>query len=581
MLAENQTTVTSIIGTANFDIGHVFSTGGGGVAGLGVVCRTSMKARGVTGLTNPVGDNYDIDYVAHEMGHQFGGNHTFNSTTSSCGGGNRNSSTAYEVGSGTTIMAYAGICGTDNTQPHSDPYFYTASFDEITTYTTTGAGAACAVVTATGNSFPTVIMPANNLQIPKSTPFVLTGSATDPNADALTYDWEEWDLGTSGAWNNGANSTTAPLFRSRIPSVNGTRYFPSLPVILAGYPTAPPSAMNGLKGETLPAVARDIKFRLTVRDNKPGGGGVATGGNGCSSAGTFTVKVTDDGPFLLTVPNTNVVWAGNSTQTVTWNVANTNSAAGINCQNVDIFLSTDGGLTYPTTILTNTPNDGTQTITVPNVSTTTARIMVKANGNIFFDISDVNFTITNVLPVALLEFKVTSLKENLQLNWSTAQEINNKGFEILRSEGSTNNFVKAGFVAGAGMSSSVQKYLFSDRNISKGVDYFYKLRQMDKDNNASLSEVRQGRINEDGQFNMIISPNPVANAAGIYFNGLSKENFSIIIADVSGKTISTNVYKNNAGSKNVSINMEQLAKGIYFVKFMQNKNVVTQKIIKQ
>lgn len=399
LIGESQTVINSIIGAANYDIGHTFSTGGGGLAGLRVVCSNTQKARGITGSSQPFGDAYDIDYVAHEIGHQFGGNHTFNSSTSSCGGGNRNSSTAYEVGSGTTIQAYAGICGSDNIQPNSDPYFHPISFDEISNFVEAG-GATCRQVTATGNTLPVITsMPTNGLNIPRNTPFVLTATATDADGDALTYSWEQFDLGPSTTWSGGANSATAPLFKSRVPKASGSRMFPDTAVILANYPANPSATLGGLKGETLPQVARAMKFRVTVRDNRAGGAGVVSGGSGCSTGGftgDFVVNTVDGtGPFLVTAPNGGESYPGGSVQNITWNVAGTD-AAPISCANVRISFSTDGFRTS-TVLAASTPNDGSEALAIPVGLTNTARIRIEAIGNIFFDISNQDFSVTPAL----------------------------------------------------------------------------------------------------------------------------------------------------------------------------------------
>lgn len=376
LLSQNQTTCDNIIGSSNYDIGHVFSTGGGGVAYLGCVCSSSNKAKGVTGNSAPSGDGFDIDYVAHEMGHQFGGDHTFNSTTGSCNG-NRSSTAAYEPGSGITIQAYAGICGSDNLAPHSIAYFHGYSLDQMITFSNTGGGNSCPVTTSTGNTAPVVTNMGNNCSIPISTPFVLTGAATDANGDALTYSWEERDLGSAGAWN--VQSTTAPMFRPFPPTTSPSRTFPQMSDVVNNTTTV---------GELLPNQARTLKFRLTARDSRTGGGGIMH-----PDTNLIVTVVNAGGAFAVTAPNTAVTWAGNSTQTVTWNVSGT-TGSGINTANVKISLSTDGGYTYPTVLLATTPNDGSQTITVPNISTTTARVKVEAVGNIFFDISNTNFTIT-------------------------------------------------------------------------------------------------------------------------------------------------------------------------------------------
>ncbi|MEO8276465.1 MAG: reprolysin-like metallopeptidase [Thermoanaerobaculia bacterium] len=379
LLSQNQTKLDAVIGSANYDIGHVFSTAGGGLAGLGVVCAASQKARGETGTSSPSGDGFDVDYVAHEMGHQFGGDHTFNGTTNSCGGGNRSGSSAYEPGSASTIMGYAGICGTEDLQPHSDDTFHARSFDQIVTYTTSGGGNACPVQTATGNLPPSPNAGAD-FTIPKSTPFTLTGTATDPDSDPLTFMWEEFDLGTAAPPNTDV-AAVRPIFRSFVPLAVPSRTFPRLSDILNNVVTF---------GESMSTRARTMTFRLTARDNRVGGGGVNV------DTALVTVDPTS-GPFGVTSPNAAVVWGQGSSQSVTWNVANT-AATPVLCTNVAIDLSVDGGLTFASSLIASTANDGAESVTVPATPTAQARIRVSCVGNIFFDISNVNFTISAAAP---------------------------------------------------------------------------------------------------------------------------------------------------------------------------------------
>lgn len=391
MINENQTNTTSIIGSANYDIGHVFGTNSGGLAGLGVVCISSAKARGVTGSGAPIGDPFDIDYVAHEIGHQFGANHTFRAASGSCNG-NFNNATAFEPGSGSTIMAYAGICGANNNvQNNSDAYFHAASVLEM--YAVLQRANDCSSKISNGNTVPTADAGADYI-IPKGTAFVLTGTGTDPNGDPLTYLWEQYD-NTNNTQPPVSTATVGPVYRSLTPTASPSRYFPALSSVLA----------NNLvpKWEVTPSVARTLNFSLVVNDNK------ATGNQ--AARDVMTVTVTNDGPFTVTSQTSGGSFTGNTSIPVTWNVAGTNTGA-INTQNVTILLSKDGGLTFNTILAASVPNTGSANVTLPNENVAFARIMVKAVNNIYYALNSSSFAIVQVLSTAEADLKSFSIYPN-------------------------------------------------------------------------------------------------------------------------------------------------------------------------
>jgi chitodextrinase len=394
-----QSTLTSVIGESNYDIGHLFAraSNNGNAGCIGCVCVNGQKGSGFTSRTDPEGDPFDVDYVAHEIGHQFGGNHTWTFN------GNEGTNAQMEPGSGSTIMGYAGITGATDVQSNSDPYFHARSIEQITNYIKTTS---CQTNTNTGNAVPSANA-GSNYTIPRGTAFVLEGSGSDANSgDVLSYCWEQYDENNASTTNPSVNATSGVAFRSYSPSTDAKRYFPRLSTIKTG--------ATSWQWEAVPNVARSLNFRLTVRDNRAGGA--------ANNSDDMLVSVNGTaGPFVVNSPNTNVTWNAGTTQNVTWNVAGT-TGNGVNAANVDIFLSTDGGNTYPISLASGVANDGSQSIVVPNNQGNQNRIMVKGSNNIFFDISNSNFTIagqvacTANIPAGLAASNVSSATATL--SWS-------------------------------------------------------------------------------------------------------------------------------------------------------------------
>ncbi|MFC7667302.1 FG-GAP-like repeat-containing protein [Hymenobacter humi] len=410
MVNRNRQNVETEFGAAAFDLGHLLTTNASGLAYLGVVGTSATggtpftyKAGGLSGnLNRTTPTAYFITSVfAHEIGHQFAASHTFNTNEGECGKSTRAATSAWEPGKGSTIMAYTDInCDApepNTIQAHSDAYYHTGSVEQMRTYIESIPSVGAQI--SSGNTSPLVTVPANRT-IPQGTPFKLTATGTDADAadvSALRYNWEEIDLGSpSNLSTPQAAQDNVPLFRSVLPSTTGaTRYFPSLNSLISNVTSSPV--------ERLPTVARELNLRCTLRDYHAVSGSVATstasgivGGVALSNTVTLTVSAANATPFAITQPNTAVTWVAGSTHTVQWNGVGTKSSA-VNCQTVNIRLSTDGGLTYPTLLAAAVPNaDGTgsASITVPSLNTTAARLMVEAADNYFFDISDSNFTIT-------------------------------------------------------------------------------------------------------------------------------------------------------------------------------------------
>ncbi len=448
----------NIFGADKYDVGHVIAYGwGGGMSAMAQVCRDKLKAGTMSCYPKTVTiDRFAVDIFAHELGHQFGAFHSFSSNEAYHCNNGLTLSGAYEIGSGITIMSYAGLCGFSSTAGKRVDYFHARSVEEITNYVTHGAGNRCYTVVENTNIPPKVTVREGGFTIPIETPFVLDAEAKDEDNDALVYNWQQYDKATGAENLIGTKEKVGfrgdgPLFRNFMPSSGSERYFPQLTQVVSG---------GSSNKEVLPFTSRPLNFVINVRDQK---GGIS------NSLVTFS-STKNAGPFVVTSKFPDASYNGFSTYKVEWDVANTDKAP-VNCKKVNILFSVDGGKKFDYVILANTDNDGSENIQLPNIKTTKARIMVKAADNIFFNVNQANFTIKEVeaaipgVPVDLTGNSAENLK--VPLSWTHTGTLEN-GFIIERKKEGAATFKKIGETV-------FDETTFIDNNVEEGTTYIYRV----------------------------------------------------------------------------------------------------------
>ena len=377
---EAQSAMDSIVGNENYDLGHLFDYGqpDGDAGCVGCVCENGVKGRAYS--IHPFEDNdggvfrndyFDLDYVAHEIGHQFGAYHTFAFQT-------ENSGSNVEPGSGSTIMGYAGITGEDDVQAHGDPYFHYVSIKEINNYV---SNLTCTVSSVSIINNPFNIDAGKDYNIPKGTAYELSPIVNEPIPDQINFNWEQLDSGQIGSSNFGPLNVVGPTARSILPSNKKSRYVPNIERVISGNLTQT-NPSRGSAWETVTDVGRVLNWGITLRDLRDPNQGLISQDN-------MKINVSSNsGPFLISSQNSaNIIWEAGSKKIITWDVANTNKSP-IETQTVTIYLSEDGGYNYPIKLIENTLNDGEEEIIVPSsISSKNCRIKIKADNSIYYAIN--------------------------------------------------------------------------------------------------------------------------------------------------------------------------------------------------
>ena len=624
---ELQNTLTSVIGDANYDIGHLFgASGGGGNAGcIGCVCVDGQKGSAFTSPSDniPAGDTFDIDYVVHEMGHQLGGNHSFSYATEGSG-------VNVEPGSGSTIMGYAGITSYD-VQPHSDAYFTFANIKQIQTNLNTKT---CPISTPiTNNAIPVITFPVPSANtsnpttvftIPKSTPYILKGVVTDPDGDAMTYTWESIDsAGTTASAANSVASptkTSGPNFRSFTPSSSPNRYMPAYASVLTG--------VLSTQWESVNSTGRNSKFAFTARDNH-------ASGNQQTATASITVTTSSTiGPFAVTSQNTiGEAWAQGATKTITWDVNNANTLVG--SANVNIKLSIDGGITFPYTLAADTPNDGNEDIIVPATpASLTCRLMIEPTANIYYAINSKVFYIGYEVVTNCVTYNYSGAAFNLNngtntwttkaINVPTAGIVSDVNITVNATHTNLQNLQMAVIRPGGTILTYYNQHCTGNANMNATFDSqgpalacASPLQGTFAPSNANLNTLSgfsqqgnwqfgfkdvvtgpdSGSINsfsieicsqstqllatpEFGFENFALYPNPNNGSFTVAFTAQSSEKIAIEVHDLSGRKIFANSYANQ-GVFAETVQLENAQAGIYLVSITNGTNKIVKRIVKQ